>query len=84
VLTSPYQYKKSNAIHPMPPTTQMYPLVRCTGCNKVIGNFWEEFYEDYRKVTDFDYAAIWQKYNVIRMCCKNSLMSNMELWKALV
>ena len=59
----------------------MYPKVRCTGCNKVIGEIWDDFQADYQKITDYNYTEIWKKYDIKRMCCKNSLVSTVESWK---
>lgn len=59
----------------------MYPHVRCTGCEEVLGEIWDDFKKDYDSVTDDNYSWVWKKYEIERLCCRNTMFSNFELWK---
>lgn len=56
----------------------MFPKVRCNGCNKVLGEIWDDFKRDYEKGED-----AFEKYNIKRLCCINCLKTTVETYKSM-
>jgi DNA-directed RNA polymerase subunit N len=51
--------------------------VRCFGCGKPIGQFWEQYKK--RKESGEDSGKILDELGIERYCCRATLMGNTEL-----